>query len=75
MGKSCEDGEIAVSKSDFSSQEDLRVVPNVHDGQLLLFQLEHVHACVFDLAEQLVLQELNPFLNVSQRVSVALDEV
>lgn len=74
-GKRCEDGEIAVGKGDFSAQEDLGVVPDVHDGQLLLLELQHVHAGVFDLAQQLVLQELNAFLNVSQGVSVAFDEV
>lgn len=55
MRKSCEYGEVAVSKSDFSTQKDLGIVPNIHDGQLLLLQLEHIHASVFDLAEQLEL--------------------
>lgn len=32
LGKSCKDGEIAVCKSHFSTQKDLRVIPDVHDG-------------------------------------------
>lgn len=64
LGKSREDGEIAVSKSHFSAQENLRVVPDVHNWQLLLLELQHVHAGVFDLTQQLVLQELNSFLDV-----------
>lgn len=68
-------GDVSVDHGDLPSEEDLRVVPDVHDGKVLSLEFEHSHSCFFDLPHQFVLQKLHAFSEGGQVLATELDQL